>query len=189
VNQFTSGAEKLAGGLPLAENVPAFAGERLRRGRPAHLAGFERAGLSRRLTGIVRRGSSVAMKTLIVLIAAVGIGYVGWTLWLRAHRRKHDPVEYFAGWDGYTLPIRLTTLISKQEAEAIAARGNAYLIGYFDDDGRLVRDVKMLKGAVFFEHLYDYYPSGKLRRVSVTNPKGVMTTREYPDGALPGFFW
>jgi len=72
---------------------------------------------------------------------------------------------------------------------AIAARGNAYLIGYFDDDGRLVRDVKMLKGAVFFEHLYDYYPSGKLRRVSVTNPKGVMTTREYPDGALPGFFW
>ena len=65
------------------------------------------------------------MKTLIVLIAAIGIGYVGWSLWQRAHERKHDPVEYFAGWDGYTLPIHLTTLITKDEAEAIAARGNA----------------------------------------------------------------
>lgn len=35
-------------------------------------------------------------------------------------------------------------------------RGYAYMIGYFDDDGRLVRDVKMLRGEVFFEHLYTY---------------------------------
>ena len=129
------------------------------------------------------------MKTLIVLLAVVGIGYVGWSLWQRAHQRKHEPIEYFAGWDGYTLPIHLTTLISKQEAEAIAAGGNAYLIGYFDDDGRLVRDVKMLRGEVFFEHLYTYYPSGKLRRVTVTNADGVVTTREYRDGSRPGFFW
>jgi hypothetical protein len=47
----------------------------------------------------------------------------------------------------------------------------------------------MLGGAVFFEHLYDYYPSGKLRRVSVTNPKGVVTRREYPEGARLTFFW
>ena len=129
------------------------------------------------------------MKTLIVLITAISIGYVGWTLWQRAHEREHDPIEYFAGWDGYTLPIHLTKLITKQEAEAIAARGYAYLIGYFDDDGRLVRDVKMLRGEVFFEHLYTYYPSGKLRRVIVTNADGVVTTREYAEGAVPGFFW
>ena len=129
------------------------------------------------------------MKTLIVLLAAIGIAYVGRTLCQWAHDRKHDPVEYFAGWDGYTLPIRLTDQITKQQAEAIAARGTAHLIGYFDADGRLIRDVKMLNGAVFFEHLYDYYPSGKLRRVSVTNPKGVVTTREYQDGVVAGFFW
>ena len=40
------------------------------------------------------------MKTFIVLLAAIGVGYVGWTLWRRAHERKHDPIEYFAGWDG-----------------------------------------------------------------------------------------
>jgi hypothetical protein len=79
------------------------------------------------------------MKTLIVLLAALGIAYVGWTLWRWAHDRKHDPVEYFAGWDGYTLPIRLTDQITKQQAEA--------------------------------------------------NPKGVVTTREYQDGAVAGFFW
>jgi hypothetical protein len=152
-------------------------------------AGLERAGRGRRLTGIVHQAPSVAMKTLIVLIAVVGIGYVGWTLWQRAHERKHDPVEYFAGWDGYTLPIRLTKLITKEEAEAIAAQGYAYMIGYFDDEGRLVRDVKMLKGEVFFQHLYMYYPSGKLRRVTVTNPDGVVKTREYKEGAIPGFFW
>jgi Family of unknown function (DUF6156) len=129
------------------------------------------------------------MKTLIVLIAFIGVGYAGWIIWQRAHRRKHDPVEYFSGWDGYRLPIRLTGRITKEEAEAIAARGSAYLIGHFDDEGRLIRDVKMLNGAVFFEHRYDYYPSGKLRRVSVTNPKGVVTTRQYEDGARPTFFW
>jgi len=129
------------------------------------------------------------MKTLIVLLAVVGIGYVGWALWQRAQYRKPDPVEYFAGWDGYTLPIHLTSRISKEQAEAIAARGNAYLIGYFDDGGRLVRNVKMLRGEVFFEHLYTYYPSGKLRRVTATNANGVVTTREYADGSRPGFFW
>jgi hypothetical protein len=115
--------------------------------------------------------------------------YVGLIIWRRAQHRKHDPIEYFSGWNGYGLPIRLTNRITKEEADAIAARGNACTIGYFDDAGRLVRDVKMLRGAVFFEHLYDYYPSGKLRRVSVTNPKGVVTRREYPEGARPTFFW
>ena len=129
------------------------------------------------------------MKTFIVLLAAIGVGYVGWTLWQWAHERKHDPIEYFAGWDGYTLPIRLTGLITKAEAEATAARGHPYMIGYFDDENRLVRDVKMLNGEVFFEHLYTYYPSGKLRRVTVTNGDGVVNTREYQEGAVPGFFW
>jgi hypothetical protein len=120
-------------------------------------------------------------------------------VWRRARRRKHDPVEYFSGWDGYTLPIRLTDRITKEEAEAIAARGNAYLIGYFDDENRLIRDVKMYRGAVCFEHVYTcypsgkhaytYYPSGKLRQVKATNPKGVETVREYRESDGAGFFW
>jgi hypothetical protein len=76
-----------------------------------------------------------------------------------------------------------------REAEAIAARGNAYLIGYFDDENRLICDVKMYRGAVFFEHVYTYYPSGKLRQVKATNPKGVETVREYRESDGAGFFW
>jgi hypothetical protein len=129
------------------------------------------------------------MKTLILLVAMLGAGFAGWTIWRRSRRRKHDPVEYFSGWDGYGLPIRLTGRITKDEADAIAARGNAYLIGYFDGDNRLVRDVKMLRGEVFFEHVYDNYPSGRIRRVKATNPKGVVTVREYRQTARAGFFW
>ena len=77
----------------------------------------------------------------------------------------------------------------EEEAAAIAARGNAYLIGYFDANNRLVRDVKMLRGEVFFEHVYTYYPSGRLRRVKATNPKGVETVREYRQSDRAGFFW
>jgi hypothetical protein len=129
------------------------------------------------------------MKTLILLVAMLGAGFAGWAMWRRSRQRKHDPVEYFSGWDGYGLPIRLTGRITKDEADAIAAQGNAYLIGYFDGDNRLVRDVKMLRGEVFFEHVYDYHPNGRLRRVKSSSPKGVATVREYRQSDRAGFFW
>jgi hypothetical protein len=128
------------------------------------------------------------MKILILLLVLLGVGCAGWIAWQRAPR-KHDPVEYFSGWDGYGLPIRLSGRITKDEADAIAARGNAYLIGYFDAGNRLVRDVKMLRGEIFFEHVYEYYPSGRLRRVKATNPKGVETVREYRQTNRAGSFW
>ena len=128
------------------------------------------------------------MKTLILLVLMIGAGFAGWIIWQR-RPRKHDPVEYFGGWDGYGLPIRLTGRITKDEAEAIAARGNAYMIGYFDADNRQIRDIKMLRGEVFFQHDYDYYPNGRLRRVKATHPKGVVTVREYRQSDRPGFFW
>ena len=128
------------------------------------------------------------MKTLIFLVLMVGAGIAGWSMG-RGGERKHDPVEYFSGWDGYGLPIRLTGRITKEEADAIAARGNAYMIGYFDADNRLVRNVKMLRGEVFFEHVYEYYPSGRLRRIKATNPDGIETVREYRQIDRAGFFW
>jgi hypothetical protein len=129
------------------------------------------------------------MKMLILLVAMLGAGFAGWAMWRHSRRRTHDPVEYFSGCDGYGLPIRLTGRITKEEADAIAARGNAYLIGYFDSDNRLIRDVKMLRGEVFFKHAYDYYPNGRLRRVKSSTPKGGETVREYRQSDRAGFFW
>jgi len=122
------------------------------------------------------------MKILILLIVMVGVVIaavlVRSTL-LRANRR-HDPIEYYSGWGGYWHPIGLENKITREEADAIAAQGRAYLIGYFDGGEKLMRVVKFLRGEVFFEYLYSYHPNGKLRSAKVTRG-GRETLLEYDE--------
>lgn len=127
------------------------------------------------------------MKTLVLIVAAVIA--VGALLTLARlgqrwgeQRRPHDPVEYYGSWDGYGLPIHLANRITRQEAEARAARGSPYLIGHFDEQDRLTRAVKMLRGSVFFDQEYFYDPRGRVTRVKTTNPDGVTSVADYPDG-------
>jgi hypothetical protein len=135
------------------------------------------------------------MKTLIVLIVVFGIGLA--LLIVRSVRaranRKHDPIEYYRGWAGYWHPITLEDKITKEQADAVAARGGAYLIGYFNADGKLVRAVKMYRGSVFFDFEYAYYPDGKRKSAKVTNAKGKVTVRQYDESGRgrPGnpLFW
>ncbi len=129
------------------------------------------------------------MTALIGLLVVLSAGLVARVVWRRLRERKHDPVEYFGSWDGYGLPLRLVDRISKEEADARAARGSAYLVGYFDVENRLVRDVKMLRGKVFFEHHYTYYPSGRLRHMTVTNTRGEVLRRDYRESDSPTFVW
>ncbi len=122
------------------------------------------------------------MKILIILLVIAGIAAA--LLYARsAFTRdvKHEPMEYYSGWGGYSDPITLQNKITKEEAEATAARGNAYLIGYFSADDRAERIVKMYRGKVFFESLYTYYPSGRLKRSQITNPDGVVTVKDYDE--------
>jgi hypothetical protein len=136
------------------------------------------------------------MNALIALIVVLGLGLallVARFIRARARRRRHDPIEFYLGWGGYSHPIALQTKVTKENAEAMAAEGGAYLIGYFDSDGRLMRAVKMLRGSVFFDFEYAYYPNGTRKSAKVTNAKGVVTMREYdrwgrgrPDNPL---FW
>jgi hypothetical protein len=53
--------------------------------------------------------------------------------------------------------------ITREEAEAVAARDGAYLIGYFNADGKLVCAVKMHRGAVFFDFEYATTPMENAR--------------------------
>jgi hypothetical protein len=141
---------------------------------------------------VVDPGSLPAMKPLMFLITAIAVGLM-LILWSarrqQARNKEHDAVEYYGSWDGYGLPLHLSQKITKQEADARAARGSAYLIGYFDSDGKLVRDVKMYRGGVFFEHEYTYYPSGKLKGMKVTNTGGAVILREYTESDRPTFTW
>jgi len=130
------------------------------------------------------------MKALIIFIVVVGIGLA--LLIARSARgqprQNHDPVEYYRGWRGYRHPITLENKITKEEAEAIASKGSAYLIGHFDAEGKLRRVVKMLRGSVFFDFVYEYHPYGKHKSATVTNANGKVTARHYDERGrgLPG---
>jgi hypothetical protein len=111
---------------------------------------------------------------LAALIAVIG----GWLAAVTVRsalkaRQKHDPVEYYAGWGSYRHPIVLQHKITKEQADVLAADGYAYLIGYFDANGKLLRVVKMLRGAVFFEYAYTYHANGKLQSSTMTSNSGV----------------
>ena len=131
----------------------------------------------------------------LLLIIPVGIAIAGLVLWSVNARagRRHDPIEYFRSWGGYVHPIVVYDKITKEQADAIAAEGYAYLIGYFDERGKLVRVTKMLRGSVFFDFEYAYYPNGRRKSARVTNAKGIVTVREYDERGRgrPGnpLFW
>jgi hypothetical protein len=83
-------------------------------------------------------------------------------------------VEYFQSFAGYSLPLKPVHKISKEEAEA----SRTYCVGYFND-GKLVRLTRVLDGAKFFDHVYVYYPDGRLRHAEVTNRDGVVKTHDF----------
>jgi hypothetical protein len=113
----------------------------------------------------------------IALIAAALAARFVWAAWVRANV-KHDPIEYYRGWDGYSHPISLDHKISKEEADAFHAEGRVYLIGYYNE-GKLTRATKMLKGAVFFDFEYTYHPNGTCKSVKTLNTRGAVKVREY----------
>lgn len=127
------------------------------------------------------------MKILLLLMIAVAVGLTMWLPRLHARSETHDATEYYRSWGGLRHPINLKEKITREQAEAQAAAGYAYMIAHYDTDGRLLRVVKMLRGAIFFEFAYAYYASGKLKSVRVTNPDGVVSVQEFEDRRR-GFF-
>ena len=134
-------------------------------------------------------------KILIAVIALIGVALAAWSAWAAFARAsvKHEPIEYYPGWGGYSHPISLDHKISKEEADALHAEGRAYLIGQYEE-GKLKRVTKMLKGAVFFDFVYTYHPNGTCKSIKTTNEKGVVKVWEYdrrgrgrPDN--PSGFW
>jgi hypothetical protein len=95
-----------------------------------------------------------------------------------APRQPHDPIEYYASWGGYRHPVVLKHRISKDEADALNARGAVYLVAAFDGEGRLMRVEKFYRGEFFFEYLYAYHPNGRLKSARVTR-EGRVTVLEF----------
>ncbi len=91
--------------------------------------------------------------------------------------RRHDPIEYYSGLDGYrfALPLRLVKKITSEEAQALSAAGHSYYAGYFSPDGHLIRAVKMQRGKADFEHTYAYSPKGRLMRAAIIQADGAVS--------------
>src|SRR4051794_28665894 len=62
-------------------------------------------------------------KILIAAIALIGGALAAWLAWAAVARAivKHEPIEYYLGWGGYSHPIGLQHKISKEEADALHA--------------------------------------------------------------------
>ena len=119
-------------------------------------------------------------KFLIAAIALIGGAVAARLAWATLARAtvKHEPIEYYLGWGSYSHPISLQHKISKEEADALHAKGGVYLIGRYRDR-KLTGVTKMRKGAMFFDFEYTYYPNGTCESVKTTNAKGEMKIREY----------
>jgi hypothetical protein len=118
------------------------------------------------------------MKLSVLLVALSGLVLAALAVQVSLAKARHDPVEYYMGWRGYRHPITPEHRISKEEADALTAKGAAYLIGHFDGDGKLTGVVKLYRGKFFFEYLYAYHPNGRLQRARITRA-GQVKVLEY----------
>ena len=128
----------------------------------------------------------------LLLAVAFGAGFAAFVFHVmqRAPDRVHEPVEYYRGFAGYSHPVTLTIPISKDEADALAAKGAAFLVGSFDAGGKLMHVVKYLNHDVFFDFAYSYYPNGRIKSAVVTG-NGRTTVFDYDANGRqsPGGFW
>jgi hypothetical protein len=130
----------------------------------------------------------------LLLVVALGTGiavFVAYSMQREAGGR-HEPVEYYRGFAGYGHPVTLTYPVTKEEADALAAKGKAYLVGTYDDEGKLLHVVKYLNHDVFFDFVYSYYANGKIKSAVITGD-GRTTfiqydTRGRQDPSTPGFW-
>jgi hypothetical protein len=128
----------------------------------------------------------------LLLAVAFGAGFAAFAWYFMQHvpNRQHDQIHYYRGFAGYNHPVTLTARITKDEADALAAKGAAYLVGNFDSGGKLLHVVKYLNHDVFFDFAYSYYPNGKIKSAVVMG-NGRTTVFEYDTGGRqsPGGFW
>jgi hypothetical protein len=95
--------------------------------------------------------------------------------WSILRKRRHDPIEYYRGFDGCHLPLRLTGKITSEEAQTLSAAGRPYYIGYFRPDGRLAKATKVLRGVTDIEHVYAYSPKGRLMSAAIRRANGSVS--------------
>lgn len=85
----------------------------------------------------------------------------------QAHRADgpHAPVEYYAGFRGYNLPLRLVEQLTEEQARS---RGWAYYLAHYEGGQLVVVEKRFPGGKMEFRHEYTYDTSGRLTNVRIT---------------------
>lgn len=72
--------------------------------------------------------------------------------------------RHFVSYSGVKLPLKLVNELD----EADMGNRNTYFRGYFDDEDRIICCQKVVYGEIEFEHKYEYYENGVLKRAEIT---------------------
>ena len=72
----------------------------------------------------------------------------------------------YVSYSGVQLPLNLVTPIMGETLEGRIT----YFRGYYDEDEKLVRVEKVVYGEVEFEHQYEYYSDGRIKKVKLLDP-------------------
>jgi hypothetical protein len=72
--------------------------------------------------------------------------------------------RYFVSYSGVKLPLNL---VNELDNDGLKNR-NTYYCGEYDGDGRLIRCQKVVYGEVETEHVYSYYPDGRLKQAQIS---------------------
>lgn len=94
------------------------------------------------------------------------------------HDKAMPTMQYYRSFAGYDLPLKLIQPISKEEA--ISSEGG-YLIGYFDENKKIIKIEAMYKNKIKFKHLYEYHPNGKLKRLINSPSEGMDVVKDYDE--------
>ena len=75
----------------------------------------------------------------------------------------HGKCRHFLTYTGIKLPLKLLNPL----VDADIANRNTYFRAYYDDQDRMVVCQKVVYGEIEFEHRYEYYAGGTLRRAEI----------------------
>lgn len=85
--------------------------------------------------------------------------------------------RFFVSYTGIKLPLKLVNPLD----EANLQNRNTFFRGYFDSQERLLACEKVVYGEIELRHRYEYYDSGVLKQVEVTDADQEVTVMRFDE--------
>jgi hypothetical protein len=117
------------------------------------------------------------MQKARMAIALIGFTLLPFIACIGQDKKYIGGPYYFESFSNYVIPFRPTKEVTPDAAKA----HDAYYIGYYNNDGKIVSFAKYLYGKLEFEDKYFYGGDGRIERRELSKSNG-ETTIQYFDG-------